>query len=58
MKRMYLTWLEFVSVTIRYSTRRYDNFSSRIHNKILDCDWFSVCLLVIVIGPSGVQFRE
>ena len=36
-----------------------DSFFSgynRIHNKILDRDWFSTRLFVIVIGPSGVQF--
>ena len=30
---------------------------NRIYNKMLDCDWFSARLFIMVIGLSGVQLR-
>ena len=29
---------------------------NRIYDKMLDCDWFSARLFIMVIGLSGVQF--
>ena len=43
---------------VRFVYHEYDYRLNRIYKKIFDRDWFSVRLFVIVIGPSGVQFRE
>ena len=41
-----------------FRSDRRDYQLNRIYNKILDRDWSAVRLFVMVIGSSGVQFRE